>query len=386
VTPKTNKSLTSAVVLFGVALIFSAILYLVDSFSDSLGIVQWLNSGKIMRDHKSQTEKLLADNPHFESVNKQLFIKEVQRLVSMEGKRDLGDWISYRSFTPDIKGEYFVTNDFGLRSDNSLKDMVLQAQDNKQKGNKNILLLGGSTAFGLGATDESKTITSLLNSTLKKDGFEVFNLAQGGYTSFMQLFMLSNIGIHFESDLIIILGGYSDFYHLAYKSKGGNMSLGLWDFYNEKSDPSFVFNLYLKNLDIMGKLGTSLGNKIIYAIQPISGYENDSLLEVDKIEKLWDFYPKVREVTHLAARANNATFLDLSQLFKNENNSEINFYDKSHLSNTGQKKVAAVLLRQILALSQDTNYSAHHTEEKKVTADNILAKDYSEEYKTARDY
>jgi hypothetical protein len=383
---RTNNKFTGVIVVFGVATVFLAILYVVDMNSESLGFAQWLNSKRILKEHKLSIRKILTKNPDFKSVDKEKYIEEAQSLIAMKGKRNLGDWVSYRSFTPNIKGAYITTNDFGLRSEIDLKNMILRAQSNKKQGKKNILLLGGSTAFGLGSTEDSKSISSLLNSALIEDGFEVFNLAQGGYTSFMQLFMLGNIGIHFQSDMIVILDGYSDIYHLAYKPKGGEMTLGLWDHHEEKMDPSFVFNLYYKNLATIGKLGAALGNEIIYALQPISGFENNSLLEVDKIEKLWALYPKVREVTQLAALENNATFLDLTQSFKKENNSEINFYDKSHLSDTGQRKLADILLKEIRALSQRKKRSPTSLENREAAINTILTKDYSGKYKTARDY
>ena len=40
---------------------------------------------------------------------------------------------------------------------------------------------------------------------LKNDEYEVFNLAQGGFTSFMDLFSLSVIGLYLEPDIIIIM-------------------------------------------------------------------------------------------------------------------------------------------------------------------------------------
>jgi len=383
---RNSNKFIGAIFVFGVAAIFSAILYFVDTYSESFGITQWLNSKRIMRQHKLDIEKKLKNHPQFEPVDKEKYVEEVQSLIAMKGKRNLGDWISFRSFTPNIKGAYITTNDFGFRSEIDLKKMILRAQSNKKNGRKNILLLGGSTAFGLGATENSKTISSLLNTALTKEGFEVFNLAQAGYTSFMQLFILSNIGVHFQSDMILILGGYSDVYHLAYKPKGGEMTIGLWDHHNKKMNPSFVFNLYFKNLNIIGKLGTALGNETIYALHPISGFENDSLLEVDKIEKLWALYPKVREITQYAAQVNDATFLDLTQSFKKENNSEINFYDKSHLSDTGQKKLADILLKEIRTLSQRKKRSPASLEDKEAAINTMLTKDYSGKYKTARDY
>ena len=89
-----------------------------------------------------------------------------------------------------------------------------------------IILLGGSVAFGYGVTNDEQTISSLLGGMLQSDGYEIFNLAQGGFTSFMDLFSLTTIGLYLEPDIVIVMEGYADTYHLAYKSVGGELAWG----------------------------------------------------------------------------------------------------------------------------------------------------------------
>ena len=112
---RTNNKFTGVIVVFGVATVFLAILYVVDMNSESLGFAQWLNSKRILKEHKLSIRKILTKNPDFKSVDKEKDIEEAQSLIAMKGKRNLGDWVSYRSFTPNIKGAYITTNDIGLR-------------------------------------------------------------------------------------------------------------------------------------------------------------------------------------------------------------------------------------------------------------------------------
>ena len=383
---KSNKWIGFMVVM-GILASYFGILFFIDSFSNKLGLAQWLNGQRILVEHKKDLLKRIQKDTHFKNIDLNAFISETQRLVKMKGKRNLSSWISFRTFTPNIYGEYIRTNDFGMRSDLNLKEMIKKAQSNKKSGIKNILLLGGSAAFGYGSTESKKTISGYLNSILVKDGYEVFNLAQGGYTSYMELFIFSTIGIYFEPDVVLVMDGYADSYSLAYSSEQDELPMGIWSEMGILKNPTFIFNSYYQNLEAICKLSNIPNNKVVLAVQPISGFENNSLLDENKIENFWEFYPMVRATVKLAAKMNNANFVDLSILFNNESNSRINFFDKSHLSATGQRKVAEALTPHIvspMAREHDTHFIS--MAEREMLVDKILKKDYSGTYKVARDY
>ena len=65
---------------------------------------------------------------------------------------------------------------------------------------------------------------------------------------------------------------------------------------------------------------------------------------------MWGFYPRIREAMKLAAKNNNAEFIDLSVIFKEEKNASTNFFDKAHLTVTGQRKVAEIFANKIKTL------------------------------------
>ena len=226
----------------------------------------------------------------------------------------------------------------------------------------------------------------MLGDKLRSDGYEIFNLAQGGYTSFMDLFSLTSIGLYLEPDIIIVMEGYADTYHLAYKTTGGELAWGPFSQSEQKIDPEFAFGLHFQNLNSILRLGTNSNYKSIIALQPLSGFENNSTIEIKKINKMWDFYPRIREIMKLAAKNNNAEFVDLSVIFKEEKKASINFFDKVHLTVTGQRKVAEVMYKKIKNLGAKKPGTANRSQLRKTWIKNILEQDYKGKYKTVEDY
>ena len=381
-----NYKLISITIVFGVVGAYLGILYLVNTFAGSFGLAHFLNSKNTMNSHRKELVEKIQRDPHFANINVDEYIEEVERIITMDKKRDLGEWVSFKSFTPNVSGKYITTNDYGMRSKWNLKEMVQRARNNRSKGVRNIIILGGSVAFGYGAVDDKNTISGVLNNMLKEDGYEVFNLAQGGYTSFMDLFSLSAIGLYLEPDIIIVMEGYADTYHLFYESRGGELAWGLFSESDKQLDPEFSLNFHYQNLDAILRLGSHRCRKVILALQPLSGFENNSIIENEKIKKMWGFYPRIREMMRLAAKNNNSKFIDLSVIFKKEKNSSINFFDKAHLTGSGQKKVAKFLVKTIKNLSDQKSKYVDLFPSREEQIKNILEEDFSGQYKTVEDY
>ncbi len=384
--PQIPNKLIGILLVVTIAFFYLGIMFFLVPLSGNKGIAQWLNSKRILEDHKKDLTERITGNEGFKNIDLDLYIKETQELVKM-GDKSFNSWLSFRTFTPNISGKYIQTNDFGLRTNIHLMEMIQKAQHNKKTGGKNIIVLGGSTAFGYGVAEERNTITGNLNSQLKEKGYAVFNLAQGGYTSFMELFIFSVIGIYLEPDILIIMDGFADTYHLAYKPKQEQLPLGPWSGSKKGDEPGFILDFYYKNLEAICKLADAGNKKVILALQPISGFENNSRLDTDLIKEFWALYPKVREVSKLVAKNQNATFVDLSVLYKEEESSEENFFDKSHLSTMGQKKVAAALIEAIAATSSSPKITTFiPLEDRESLINNIIGTNFRGSYKTAEDY
>ena len=124
------------------------------------------------------------------------------------------------------------------------------------------------------------------------------------------------------------------------------------------------------NLEAICKLGTGPERQVILALQPLSGFENDSKVENEKINKMWGYYPKIRTLFETVSKNNNAHFVDLSPLFKDESRADINFFDKAHLTVTGQKKVAQALATAVIeAGSRNESSETAFTQRQKIIAD-----------------
>ena len=381
-----NYKLISVTIVLGVVGTYLGILYLINTFAGSSGLAHFLNSENVIKNHRKELTEKIQRDPHFKEINTEEYIKEIEKIITMEKKRSLGEWVSFKSFTPNVSGKHITTNDYGMRSQWNLKEMIQRAKNNHAQGKRNIVMLGGSVAFGYGATNNEQTISSLLGEKLRSDGYEIFNLAQGGFTSFMDLFSLNTIGIYLEPDVIIVMEGYADTYQLAYESKGGQLALGLFSDSEERLNPEFAFGFHYQNLDSILGLSNNRNRQVIVALQPLSGFENNSTIENQKIKKIWDFYPRIREIMKLVAIKNDADFLDLSIIFKEEKNSNINFFDKTHLTVTGQKKVANILMGEIKSFKIRNLEHANYFQLREESIKNILAQDFSGKYKTVEDY
>jgi len=84
-----------------------------------------------------------------------------------------------------------------------------------------IAIVGGSAAFGVGASGNAATVPSLVERELhRRTGLrvEVHNLAVGGYTSFQEMLSLERYMATRRVDLAVALSGYNDAYAAAFAS------------------------------------------------------------------------------------------------------------------------------------------------------------------------
>lgn len=99
----------------------------------------------------------------------------------------------------------------GFISTNNRKDIVPKA---KEANETRIVLIGGSSVAGTGATANDKTIASFLENKLqsdRKNNVRVINAGVGGYYSPLQYSYLAHELLpDYQPDLIIVLDGYND--------------------------------------------------------------------------------------------------------------------------------------------------------------------------------
>ncbi len=111
----------------------------------------------------------------------------------------------------------FWVNSHGFISNSSKRDDSFFIK--KSPGTCRIMIFGGSTVQGVGASSNEMTIAaqleSFLNSKYRRPGiarYEVINAGVGAYYSTQELLYLATEGIHYAPDVVIVLDGLNDFH------------------------------------------------------------------------------------------------------------------------------------------------------------------------------
>ncbi len=119
-------------------------------------------------------------------------------------------WLPFIMFTqpPNFRSKVVNTDDKGFRF-NFKSQVDKNSVFNLTQEINNILFIGSSSAFGIGATSDDKTISSHLNN----NHFNCINLACRAHTGFQEIIsLLSNIDKLKKIKKIIIFSGVNDFY------------------------------------------------------------------------------------------------------------------------------------------------------------------------------
>ena len=129
----------------------------------------------------------------------------------MEIYDNLGfEWLPFVMFTqmPSYRSKVVNTDEKGFRL-NSKKEIENNNVFHNDKDKKNILILGNSTAFGVGSTNDEATIAANLSDST----FNYINLAGRAHVGFQELISLfSNFDQIKNIKKVIILSGVNDFF------------------------------------------------------------------------------------------------------------------------------------------------------------------------------
>lgn len=151
--------------------------------------------------------------------------------------------------TPNFRSKVLNTDEMGFRYNSNFtkKNIFLEA-----KKNETILILGGSTAFGVGSTKDENSISGYLE---KEFDYNFINLAGRGFTGFQEIIsLLANIDDIKKLNIkkIFVMSGINDiylnnFFDVKYP--------GIFYFNNlflNKMNKNYSFKkkLYLKFLDL----------------------------------------------------------------------------------------------------------------------------------------
>lgn len=251
----------------------------------------------------------------------------------------------------------------------------------KPAGRTRIILLGGSTAFSVGAPDDAHTIGGYLERMLALHGdVEVLTFATPAWASSHERVAIENVLRHLQPDVVISLSGTNDavwgaagrdphFFRAYYEDAYFRVSAAV----GELADKSFVdpvtvrelgpvtpvelaVERLVENVEISSFVLAKESATYLYALQPtlfaatrLSAREEALLAaqQPTRHEYFDALYPHIAaRVSALAKEQRNLEFVDLSDMFAEEPEGEY-FLDGFHFGDRGNERIAAALARTL---------------------------------------
>lgn len=124
-------------------------------------------------------------------------------------------WKVEKSVKATISGKYIlISNDQGFLS---IGEADFYYRKSKPSDVYRVIVVGGSTVFGLGAYTPKENLPAQIYEHLKESNpgfnFEVINAGRGGYASNQELLYIMSELVYYQPDLIIIYDGWNDLYY-----------------------------------------------------------------------------------------------------------------------------------------------------------------------------
>ena len=85
-----NYKLISVTIALGVVGTYLGILYLINTFVGSSSLAHFFNSENVMKNHRKDLLEKIQRDPHFKEINTEEYIKEIEKIITMEKKKKLG--------------------------------------------------------------------------------------------------------------------------------------------------------------------------------------------------------------------------------------------------------------------------------------------------------
>jgi len=259
-----------------------------------------------------------------------------------------------------------------------------------------IIVIGGSVAWGTGASCNETVWTKVLEDSLNQMNnqssminYQVLNAGCSGYISFQELILLENKLLDFQPDLVIILDGWNDIYYSSlipekdYKNNEFHYTHQLRHFYQSSfimqvfaiiknhsnffillnrfidylvyhsaQEPEIFFhekgiNNYIKNLEHIAAILKSKNIPFYIFLQPYIGFSPELSKEGAEIISL--FKQRNKTIKELLIRTENHIINNnhlknhfISFLSDFKSSSQINiWFDHIHLNDEGQKVLAS---------------------------------------------
>lgn len=287
----------------------------------------------------------------------------------------------YRT-APNIRARGISTNSRGFRG-------TREYEKKKPPETRRIVLVGGSAAFGWGATDDAFAPGALLEAELARAGrpAEVICAGCPAYTSMSEALSLSTELLDYEPDLVVSLTGFND----MMASQQGWLGADVFDQVERRLENAYRLGPAIAGSTAIGRaiqrrldrapdaaapsispaeaaarfrhglltMSALVPGRLIVALQPCFLAYPRGTRPKDEQDVLVPFLPdrEAQERLYLAAReeqrgalreaeARGARGLDLTALpFEGES---VVFIDLCHMDDRGYERVAAALSRAVL--------------------------------------
>jgi lysophospholipase L1-like esterase len=223
-------------------------------------------------------------------------------------------------------------------------ELGFQYTGNDANPTPNILIVGGSVAWGAGASDIENTYFAKLQKKLKKDypdvGISV--LATYASTGHTDLYSFVTNGLDVKPDIVIFLNGLND---ITTKQNPDA---------NDVSD-------FILNMKIAQKIAEHSGITTVFIRQPYPGEKiNKTELEKRIIElsnpnyesRIITLYRYIGEGFKKVAEPDSAYYIDAAGCFDNETSTI--FSDQWHFSDPGHELLAECIYRDLLPILKET--------------------------------
>ena len=302
------------------------------------------------------------DNELFASLNDE---KKRQLCIDLYEIRTSG-----KEIIPNQVSNTININNHGFRGD----DFSVM----KESGTYRIIMLGGSTMFGTGATSDFTTIPGYLQNMFEKNNsginIEVINAGIQGADSISELNLIQNKLLQFSPDMIIIYDGWNDL-------RANHDSKQL-----------------LKNWNSVCDIGEKNNFDVVISLQPLAGFGKKILTNqeseymengVDYSNKpLINLLPTYEEYQKNLSKLNNCeSSINLRNVFDEE--IQPIYWDQGHVSDSGNEIIAKSFYKNLFIPitkkynSEDFDTTVQNIENNESVKTENIVRDIISNYKTS---
>ncbi|MBN1214259.1 MAG: SGNH/GDSL hydrolase family protein [Candidatus Lokiarchaeota archaeon] len=244
-----------------------------------------------------------------------------------------------------------------------------------------IFIIGGSTAFGAGASSQEKTISGYLNKILNEElsqstglNYEIINAANCAWVSTHERILIENRLCLFEPDLVISISGINDVHWgklgrnvLWFRTYADDFFLKLINKVREASEEphlpeileidskkissSIVAKRLFHNVKLSSLVLSMYKIPYLFVLQPTG-----KVINYSRDEYFCKCYSKIHSYLK-EFKANNFYYLDLSKMFDNLQGPF--FIDPYHFGDRGNKMIANNIFKHLLTLLQKMDNIKH---------------------------